>query len=177
MQAPPPIQLERDASSGVTFDAFADTTASARRPVRERTRRGGPRAPFPLLPIIGICAGIGLAYVAQTAHVTQTAYEATSAAAQQAQLQRQAASLSDELSRLTDPTRIDAAAQRLGLRPPGSWTYVAAVPPPIAAPVTTPDATRPAPTHVATHRVQAMVGTVGDGPRTVTAAAAPSAKP
>ena len=169
MQAHPPIHLD-PAAPGTTFDAFADDAVAETRGDRSRvrTRRGGGRAPYPLLPVIGICAGIGLAYVSQTAHLTQTQYQATSAQAEQARLQREANSLQDELNRLTDPSRIDAAAQRLGLHPPSAWTYVVAVPPPIAVPAPTGASTGAGPTRApATHVVEAMVGSLGDGPGTL----------
>ena len=44
---------------------------------RLRIRRGGPRTPLPLLPVIAVAAGIGIAYVNQTAHVTTATYQAT----------------------------------------------------------------------------------------------------
>ncbi|HEY6782773.1 MAG TPA: hypothetical protein VI296_06020, partial [Candidatus Dormibacteraeota bacterium] len=44
---------------------------------RLRIRRGGPRTPLPLLPVIAVAAGIGIAYVNQTAHVTTDTYQAT----------------------------------------------------------------------------------------------------
>ena len=78
-QATPPIPLEDSAGEDadlvgdLTFDAFAGAASTAAAPERVRTRRGGPRAPLPLLPLIGLCAGIGIAYVAQTAHITHPA--------------------------------------------------------------------------------------------------------
>ena len=167
-QATPPIPLEDSAGedadlvAGLTFDAFAGAASTAAAPERVRTRRGGPRAPLPLLPLIGLCAGIGIAYVAQTAHITQTSYQESSLAAQQADLQRQDAQLADDLARLRSPERIDAAAQRLGLHPPSKWAYVAAVPAPIAPPVITADrasgTTGPGPLD---HVVEAMAGSFG----------------
>jgi cell division protein FtsL len=125
------------------FDAFAaieaeggagdlDVAPSRRR--RPRTRRGGPRTPLPLLPIIGICAGIGIAYVSQTAHLTQATYQANSLQVQQRQLQQQAQQLGDELERLRSASRIDAAAQQLGMKPPAKWAYVSAAAQPVTVP-------------------------------------------
>jgi cell division protein FtsL len=125
------------------FDAFAaidgegaedlDDGSSRRR--RPRTRRGGPRTPLPLLPIIGICAGIGIAYVSQTAHLTQATYQANSLAAEQRTLQQQAQQLGDELERLRSSSRINAAAQQLGMKPPARWAYVTAAGAPVTVPV------------------------------------------
>jgi cell division protein FtsL len=126
------------------FDAFAaidgedagDLDAVAGRRRRPRTRRGGPRTPLPLLPVIGICAGIGIAYVSQTAHLTQATYQANSLAAEQRQLQQQALQLDDELARLRSSSRIDAAAQQLGMKPPARWAYVVAAAQPVTVPAT-----------------------------------------
>lgn len=124
------------------FDAFAaiesangddvDVQPSRRR--RPRTRRGGPRTPLPLLPIIGICAGIGIAYVSQTAHMTQASYQANSLAAEQQRLQQQDQQLSDELDRLRSSSRISEAAQQLGMKPPAKWAYVTASAQPVDVP-------------------------------------------
>jgi hypothetical protein len=168
VQANPPTPLEdgagedADVLADKTFDAFAGTVPAAAAPERARTRRGGPHAPLPLLPLIGLCAGIGIAYVAQTAHITQTSYQESSLVAQQADLQRQDAQLADNLARLRSPERIDVAAQRLGLHPPSKWAYVVAVPAPIAPPVTTADrTTSPAGSGALDHVVEAMVGSFG----------------
>lgn len=98
---------------------------------RHRLRRGGPRTPYPLLPLIAVGAGIAIAYVAQTAHVTKATYEVTQLEAQQSQLRQEDALLGEQLDQLTSAARIDAAAQRLGLRPPARWAYVPA-PSPLA---------------------------------------------
>ncbi|HZS13502.1 MAG TPA: cell division protein FtsL [Candidatus Dormibacteraeota bacterium] len=124
------------------FDAFAameaasddDLDAQASRPRRPRTRRGGPRTPLPLLPVIGICAGIGIAYVSQTAHMTQATYQAADLARQQQQLQAEAQQLDSQLAQLSSSARIDAAAQQMGMRPPAKWAYVAAVQQPVDVP-------------------------------------------
>lgn len=124
------------------FDAFAaidgtgddDLAVPATRPRRPRTRRGGPRTPLPLLPIIGICAGIGIAYVSQTAHLTQSTYQAADLASQQRQLQAEAQRLDAQLAQLSSSARIDAAAQQLGMKPPAKWAYVAAVQQPVSVP-------------------------------------------
>ena len=125
------------------FDAFAaieaegggdDLAEFASRRRRPRTRRGGPRTPLPLLPVIGICAGIGIAYVSQTAHLTQATYQANALAVQQRSLQRQEQQLDDELARLRSASRIDAAAQQLGMKPPARWAYVTAATQPVTVP-------------------------------------------
>lgn len=92
---------------------------------RPRLRRGGPRTPLPLLPLIAAAAGIGVAYVSQSAHTTAATYAASSLAAQQQQLSAQSQQLGDELARLESSERIVAAAQRLGMRPADRWAYVA----------------------------------------------------
>lgn len=130
------------------FDAYAaieaagveDVDAQASRPRRPRTRRGGPRTPLPLLPIIGICAGIGIAYVSQTAHLTQASYQANGLAAQQQQLQQQAQQLGDELDRLRSSSRISEAAAELGMKPPAKWAYVTASSQPVTVPAGTDNA-------------------------------------
>ncbi len=95
---------------------------------RFRIRRGGPRTPLPLLPVIAIAAGIGIAYVNQTAHVTTATYQATRLAAEQQQLTAQAGQLNDELARLQSSERIIAAAQHLGMHPAARWAFVEAGP-------------------------------------------------
>ena len=124
------------------FDAFAaiegasddDLVAPSTRPRRPRTRRGGPRTPLPLLPVIGIVAGIGIAYVSQTAHLTQATYQANDLAVQQRQLEAEAQQLDSQLAQLSSSSRIDAAAQQLGMKPPAKWAYVAAVEQPVNVP-------------------------------------------
>jgi cell division protein FtsL len=95
---------------------------------RQRLRRGGPRTPLPLLPVIAIAAGIGVAYVSQSAHTTAATYEVSSLAAQQQRLKAQDQQLTEELSRLDSSERIVAAAQHLGMRPANQWAYVASQP-------------------------------------------------
>jgi cell division protein FtsL len=104
------------------------------RPRRARLRRGGSRTPFPLLPLIGIIAGVAIAYVSQTAHVTQRSYQVAALTAEQAQLSADNQRLGDQLDRLTSAERVDAAAQQLGMRPAAQWSYVAAPAPVVAAP-------------------------------------------
>jgi cell division protein FtsL len=98
---------------------------------RLRIRRGGPRTPLPLLPVIAIAAGIGIAYVNQTAHVTTATYQATRLAAQQEQLIAQNAQLASELERLQSSERIITAAQNLGMHPAARWANVEASPSPV----------------------------------------------
>ena len=109
-------------------------------PRRTRLRRGGPRTPLPLLPLIAVLAGVGLAYVSQSAHSTQATYQATSLEAQNQALRSQDQQLADDLGRLESSERIVAAAQKLGMRPAGRWSYVnvpltpvVSVPPPLLA--------------------------------------------
>jgi len=103
---------------------------------RQRLRRGGPRTPLPLLPVIAIAAGIGVAYVSQSAHTTAATYEVSTLTAQKASLTAENQQLSDELSRLESSERIVAAAQQLGMRPAGQWAYVASQPTDVMPPAT-----------------------------------------
>ena len=91
---------------------------------RTRLRRGGPRTPLPLLPLIAALAGIGVAYVSQSAHATQATYQATALAQQNQQLRSQDLELGDQVARLQSAERIVAAAQKLGMQPAGRWSYV-----------------------------------------------------
>lgn len=137
-----PATKHTNESFDEVFDAFAaiegastgDLDAQPSRPRRPRTRRGGPRTPLPLLPVIGICAGIGIAYVSQTAHMTQATYQVADLATQQRQLQTEAQQLDAQLAQLSSSARIDAAAQQLGMKPPARWAYVAAVSQPVSVP-------------------------------------------
>lgn len=129
-----------DAFAAIEGDRADDIAAQASRRRRPRTRRGGPRTPLPLLPIIGICAGIGIAYVSQTAQLTQSSYQANALAAQQQQLQAQAQQLGDELDRLRASSRISQAAAELGMKPPAKWAYVTASAQPVSVP-SAPDST------------------------------------
>lgn len=93
---------------------------------RGRLRRGGPRTPLPLVGLIAVCAGIGVAYVGQVAHATQATYEASQLQSDQQQLRNDASRLDDELARLSATERIVQAAQDMGMRPASKWGYVAA---------------------------------------------------
>ncbi len=91
---------------------------------RTRLRRGGPRTPLPLVPLIAALAGVGVAYVSQSAHSTQATYQAASLSDQNQRLLSQDSQLADDLARLQSAERIVAAAQQLGMRPAGHWSYV-----------------------------------------------------
>lgn len=91
---------------------------------RTRLRRGGPRTPLPLLPLIAALAGVGVAYVSQSAHSTQATYQAAYLSVQNQQLINQDSQLGGDLARLESAERIVAAAQKLGMRPAGHWSYV-----------------------------------------------------
>ena len=95
---------------------------------RQRLRRGGPRTPLPLLPVIAIAAGIGVAYVSQSAHTTASTYQVSNLQAQQQKLATQNQQLNDELSQLESSEHIVAAAQQLGMRPASEWAYVTSQP-------------------------------------------------
>lgn len=109
-------QLPADDLAGVPLDEMPTR--------RTRLRRGGPRTPLPLLPLIAALAGVGVAYVSQSAHSTQATYQATALAQQNQQLRGQASQLGDNLARLESAERIVSAAQKLGMRPAGHWSYV-----------------------------------------------------
>jgi len=110
----------------------ADTTTADEVPLdplpprRPRLRRGGPRTPLPLLLLIAVAAGIGIAYVSQEGHATSATYRAATLSARQQQLVVQDQQLGDDLARLESTERIVYSAQQLGMRPAGAWTYVQA---------------------------------------------------
>ena len=91
---------------------------------RARGRRGGAPAPFLLLVVIGVIAGVALAYVAQTARAAQLTYDVTALASQQQSLSAQSQKLQDQLNILGSAERISALAQQLGMRPADKWSYV-----------------------------------------------------
>ena len=145
-----------------TQQAISTVPLDSDRARRARLRRGGPRTPLPLLPLIAICAGIALAYVSQTAHATQATYEATTLVSEHSQLQTEADRLSDELGRLRSGERIVASAQGLGMRPAGQWAYVAAAPAPvIPAPARLADANQPPRSDPVQQLIAALSGAFG----------------
>jgi hypothetical protein len=95
---------------------------------RPRLRRGGPRTPVPLLLLIAVAAGVGIAYVNQSAHATSATYRAAQLSSQQQQLRAEDEQLHDDLARLESSERIVAAAQLYGMRPASRWAYVAGSP-------------------------------------------------
>src|SRR5690242_16611589 len=105
--------------------AAGDVPMEAQQPRRSRLRRGGPRTPLPLLPLIALAAGVGIAYVNQTAHATSATYQLAKLSSQHDQLRIEDEQLSDELARLQSSERIVSAAQQFGMRPAGQWVYVA----------------------------------------------------
>lgn len=110
------------------------TTPAAGRVARERRRRGGPRTPLPLLPVIAICAGVGLAYVNETAKATKDTYNETTLITQQQQLSNEDQQLGAQLSRLEAASQIISEAQRLGMVPAGTWTYASSPPRSLVSP-------------------------------------------
>jgi len=120
---PTPAARPANAAAGNVDDVPFEPQAR-----RLRIRRGGPRTPLPLLPVIAIAAGVGIAYVNQTAHVTTATYQATRLAATQQQLAAQAGQLNNELAQLESSERIIAAAQHLGMHPAARWAFVVSGP-------------------------------------------------
>lgn len=118
---PVPTRHTRRSASLPPDDVAIAATGGSR---RTRLRRGGPRTPLPLLPLIAALAGVGVAYVAQSAHATEATYRAASLTQDNQQLRGQDAQLGDELARLESGERIVAAAQQLGMRPATHWSYV-----------------------------------------------------
>jgi len=98
---------------------------------RSRTRRGGARTPWLLLPLIGVIAGVAIAYVSQTAGLTQATYQLSSLSAEQSQLRAQDAQVTGQLERMRSAARIQSAAQSMGMRPSGQWNYIVAAPDPV----------------------------------------------
>jgi hypothetical protein len=127
-------------------------------PRRTRLRRGGPRTPLPLLPLIAALAGVGVAYISQSAHSTQATYQAASLSVQNQQLRNQDSQLGDDLARLESAERIVAAAQKLGMRPAGHWSYVDATLKPVVTLPAPLYATNPA----GSDPLQQFVAAVGD---------------
>ena len=132
---------------------------------RTRLRRGGPRTPLPLLPLIAALAGVGVAYVSQSAHSTQATYRAAALSVRNEALRNRSAQLDDELARLESAERIVAAAQKLGMRPAGHWSYVDAHLTPVVAVPAPLLAARPP----AGDPLQQFVATVGGALRVSTA--------
>jgi hypothetical protein len=95
---------------------------------RDRGRRGGPRTPLPLLALIAAVTGVGIAYVSQTAHATQTTYDATALIQTQQQLTVQDQQLGDRLGQLLATEKIITQARRLGMVEGGTWLYATATP-------------------------------------------------
>ena len=131
--------LDTDFLGAFAGEAADDASAASvpmdsARPRRSRTRRGGSRTPMPLLPIIGIIAGIAIAYVSQTAHQTQATYQVAALTSEQAQLRSDDQRLGDQLDRLKGAERIDTAAEALGMRPAAQWSYVSQAPQVVAVP-------------------------------------------
>jgi len=81
-----------------------------------------------------MCAGVGIAYVSQTAHGTQTTYQAAGLTAERDSLRKENEQLVNELGRLRSAERVVTAAQRLGMRPAGQWMYVASAPASVVPP-------------------------------------------
>ena len=133
----------------VPFDAIPER--------RGRTRRGGPRTPLSLVGLIAVLCGVGVAYVGQMAHATESTYEAGTLQVDQVDLRTQAAHLDDELARQRATERIVAAAQVLGMRPAGQWAYVAARP---VAVLPAPNAVL-ASTAIPTDPLQRFIATLG----------------
>jgi cell division protein FtsL len=129
---------------------------------RFRVRRGGPRTPLPLLPVIAVAAGIGIAYVNQTAHVTTATYQATRLAAQQEQLVAQNGQLNSELARLEASERIIAAAQSLGMHPAVRWARVVASPAPVIGSPATDQLTSSTSDSTLQQLVAALAGAFGE---------------
>ena len=131
---------------------------------RGRTRRGGLRTPLPLLAVIAIAAGIGIAYVSQTARVTQATYQVSSLNAEQQQLTMQNGKLGDDLSRLEASERIVAAAQQLGMKPANSWSYLATSPVPVLTPPKAPANAQSQPSDPMQRLVASLGAAFGFGP-------------
>jgi hypothetical protein len=127
---------------------------------RERRGRGGPRTPLPLLPIIAICAGIGLAYVSQTAQATQANYDQTNLIQEQQQLTAQDLQLGAQLSQLSASARVIDEAQSLGMVTGGTWSYAVA---PAADVVTAPATELAAPSPASDGSVLGELGSVLSG--------------
>lgn len=152
--------LPVSAKSQPALDDVPMEPASSR---RARTRRGGPRTPLPLVGIIAIAAGIGIAYVNQTARATQATYRANALAAEQRTLQAEDSRVGDELNRLRASERVVAAAQQLGMRPAGQWAYVASAPVPVIPSPSAPAlaANNPGQSDPFAHLVASLGGAIG----------------
>ena len=147
-----------DRLPSAAVDALADVPLEPARPRYGRQRRGGPRTPLPLMGLIAICTGIGLAYVAQVAHVTQATYQTSQLQSDGMQLRTQVSQLDDQLARLKATERIVSAAQQLGMRPAAQWTFVTAPRTAVIPPNTQTTLAAPANTGA----LQRLAGFIGD---------------
>lgn len=111
--------------------------------------------------MIAVITGVAVAYVSQTAHVTQRTYQVAALTSEQAQLSADSQLLGDQLDRLTSAERVDAAAQQLGMRPAAQWSYIAAPAPVVAAPPAPKQASDPQNTDALTRLVAVLSGSFG----------------
>lgn len=91
---------------------------------RRRSRARQSRRIIPLVVVATASALIGVVYVSQSAHVTQSTYVLSNLESTQAQLSQSNSVIQGELTQAEAPERIDAAAQHLGLQPSTTWTEI-----------------------------------------------------